>query len=103
MSHMNIVRDIKSLSEFKKNASKLIKQLQDTRQSIVLTVNGQAVAVLQDAESYQNLIDETQMTESVAVLRERLHRLDTGAKRLPADEVFSKIAEKHTVNLNSEI
>ncbi|MGH9818735.1 MAG: type II toxin-antitoxin system Phd/YefM family antitoxin, partial [Pyrinomonadaceae bacterium] len=48
---MDFTRDIQTLSEFKQNASKLIKQLQETRQPVVLTVNGKPAAVVQDPES----------------------------------------------------
>ena len=75
---MDIIRDIQSLSEFKKNASKLVKQVQETKQSIVLTVNGQAVAVVQDAESYQNALYERELAGSVEVLKERIAKLRSG-------------------------
>ena len=52
---MNIVRDIQSLSIFKRDASKIIKQIKATKQPVILTVNGVADAVVLDAESYQNL------------------------------------------------
>ena len=97
---MDIIRDIQSLSEFKKNASKLVKQVQKTRQSIVLTVNGQAVAVLQDAESYQNALNEREITESVEVLKERLAKLREGGKRVSVEEVFAKVSKKYGVKLD---
>lgn len=96
---MDIIRDIQSLSEFKKNASKLVKQVQETKQSIVLTVNGQAVAVVQDAESYQNALNERELAGSVEVLKERIAKLRSGGKRIPAEKVFAKISKKHGVKL----
>ena len=97
---MNIIRDIQTLSEFKKNASKLVKQVQETKQSIVLTVNGQAVAVVQDAESYQNALNERELAESVNVLKKRITKLRNGGKRIPAEEVFAKISKKYGVKLD---
>lgn len=97
---MDIIRDIQTLSDFKKNASKLVRQVQETKQSIVLTVNGQAVAVVQDAESYQNAINERELAESVDILKQRLTNLRNGGKRIPAEEVFAKISKKYGIKFD---
>ena len=55
---MNILRDIVTLSEFKKNASRYIKQVQKTGEPLVLTVNGKPAVVVTDVHSYQDLIDD---------------------------------------------
>jgi prevent-host-death family protein len=49
---MNIVEDIRSVTELKKNTSGLIQQLHRTHRPVVLTVNGKAEAVLVDAGEY---------------------------------------------------
>lgn len=46
-------QSILSLSEFKSNASRLLDQLCDTSQPLVLTQNGRAKAVVHDYEDYQ--------------------------------------------------
>ena len=51
---MKLTRDIQSLSVFKRDSSKFIKQMKKTGQPIVLTVNGRAAAVIQDADSFQS-------------------------------------------------
>ena len=51
---MKLSRDIQSLSVFKRDSSKFIKQMKKTGQPLVLTVNGKAVVVIQDADSFQN-------------------------------------------------
>lgn len=97
---MDMIRDIQTLSDFKKNASKLLKQLQETKQSIILTVNGQAVAVVQDAESYQNALNERELAESVDVLKQRIAKLRNGGERIPAEEVFAKISKKYGIKFD---
>ena len=94
---MDIKRDIQTLSEFKQNASKLVKQVQDTRQPVVLTVNGKPVAVLQDVESYQRMAGESDYWETVRVLKERLADLDDRDKWLSHDEVFGQIRKKYKI------
>jgi prevent-host-death family protein len=96
---MNVVRDIQSLSVFKRDASKIIKQIKATKQPVVLTVNGKADAVILDAESYQNLVEAKEYAETVAVLRERLKSLDDGVKGVPMEEVFSELAKEHGFTL----
>ncbi len=97
---MDIIRDIQTVSEFKRNASKFVKQVQETKQSVVLTVNGQAVAVLQDAESYQSAVTEREMAESVEILKQRIAKIRNGGKLIPADEVFARIAKKYDISLD---
>ena len=94
---MNVVRDIQSLSVFKRDASKIIKQIKATKEPVVLTVNGKAEVVVQDAESYQKLVEAKERAETVAVLRERL--ADRSGKTKTIDEVFQKLAEKHGFSL----
>ena len=50
---MKLSRDIQSLSVFKRDTAKFLKQMKKTGQPVVLTVNGKAVAVVQDADSFQ--------------------------------------------------
>lgn len=50
---MKLTRDIQSLSVFKRDSAKFLKQIKRTGQPIVLTVNGKAAAVLHDPDAYQ--------------------------------------------------
>lgn len=96
---MNIIRDIQSLSDFKQNASKIVKEIQDTKSPVIVTVNGKAAVVVQDAESYQRMIDVREHDETVMVLRERLKDRGDDSKWISADEVFARISTKLDTNL----
>jgi prevent-host-death family protein len=50
---MKLTRDIQSLSVFKRDTAKFMRQMKKTGQPIVLTVNGKAAMVIQDADSFQ--------------------------------------------------
>ena len=54
---MKLTRDIHSLSTFKRDTAKLVRQMKKTGQPVILTVNGKAELVVQDAESYQRLLE----------------------------------------------
>jgi prevent-host-death family protein len=55
---MKLSQQVRSISHLKANAPELIRRLAERREPVVLTVNGEAKAVLQDIESY----DQTQET-----------------------------------------
>jgi len=46
--------NIKSISYLKANASDVINQLQEQREPMIITQNGEARMVVQDIESYEN-------------------------------------------------
>ena len=54
---MKLARDIMSLSTFKRDSNKVMRQMKKTKQPVVLTINGKAAVVVQDAEGYQGLLD----------------------------------------------
>ena len=92
---MNIVRDIQTLSEFKQNASKLVKQMEETREPLVLTVNGKPVAVLQDVHSYQQLIDASEYQETVAALRIAVAEMEDPDNWVSSREAFAMVRAKY--------
>ncbi len=49
----NIVEDIFSVSELKRNTNSVIKQVHKTGRPVILTVNGRAEAVVLDAVEYE--------------------------------------------------
>jgi PHD/YefM family antitoxin component YafN of YafNO toxin-antitoxin module len=54
---LDIKRDITSLSNFQRNTRDFLLRLKETAHPLVLTVNGNAELVVQDAASYQKLLD----------------------------------------------
>lgn len=69
---INLSRDIQSLSTFKRNTNEIIKQMKVTGSPLVLTVNGKAELVVQDAEAYQKLLAKIDHLETLAGKREEL-------------------------------
>jgi prevent-host-death family protein len=58
------VQNIHSLTEFKRNANSYIETIRSTKAPIVITVNGEAAVVVQDAIEYQALIDRSQARDA---------------------------------------
>ena len=69
---MKLGRDIMSLSTFKRDSNKVMRQMKKTKEPVVLTVNGKAAVVVQDAESYQKLLELKERSEVLEILRQRL-------------------------------
>jgi glutamyl-tRNA reductase len=57
----------------------------------VLTVNGRAELVVQDAESYQEMLDRLEYAEAFAAIRKGMEQFDRGA----LDEAEKKLRKKH--------
>jgi len=86
---LNLGRDIHSLTDFKRNTNDFVKQMRETRTPVVLTVNGKAALVVQDAESYQSLLDRLEQAEAVEGIRRGLEQMERGEGR-SAEHVFAE-------------
>jgi prevent-host-death family protein len=75
---IDIARDIDSLSEFKRNTKEFIARLKKTGSPVVLTINGKAAVVVQDASAFQKVIDQESRREMEDFLRESLADADAG-------------------------
>lgn len=69
---IDIVKNIDSLSNFKRNTAKFVKKMKKSGSPVVLTVNGKAQVVVQDAESYQRLLERIEQTEIIEGIRRGL-------------------------------
>jgi prevent-host-death family protein len=47
----DIKKDIQAMTTFRRNPGKFMKHLKKTKKPVVLTINGKAEAVVQDAEA----------------------------------------------------
>ncbi|BAZ29350.1 prevent-host-death family protein [Cylindrospermum sp. NIES-4074] len=90
------LRNIHPLSDFQRSAKSFLTTLKETQSPIVLTVNGKASVVVQDAESYQRLIDRMELLESMVGIRKSLDEFEQG-KGIPLDEAFQRLREKHDI------
>ena len=93
---MKLARDIMSLSTFKRDSNKVMRQMKKTKAPVVLTVNGKAAVVVQDAESYQRLLELKERTEVVETLRQRLASLGRKKGR-PVEDFFTEFFVKNNI------
>lgn len=75
---LNLGRDIHSLSDFKRKTPEFIEQLEKTGEPVVLTINGRAKLIVQDAASYQRMLELLDRAETVEAIREGLESVRQG-------------------------
>ncbi len=95
-ARVNISKDIQSLTNFRRQSGKFLKQLKTSKRPIVLTVNGQAEAVVQDAEAYQRLLDIAARADVHEAIRQGLDDIAQGRTR-PAREFFEEFRKRHGI------
>lgn len=75
---MDITKDIRSLTEFKRDTARFMSHLKDTGRPSVLTVNGKPALVVMDAEAWQGVQDQIEYVRSVAGIRKGLDQARDG-------------------------
>jgi len=90
---LDIAKDIQSLSHFKRNTTEVMKQLKESGNPVVLTVNGKAEVVVQDAAAYQRLMNLAEKAEMMEFLREAKADADQG-RTVPAREFIQSLGQK---------
>lgn len=90
------IMNIHSLSEFQRNTKQFCKQLQETERPLVLTINGEAQLVVQDARSYQKLLDKLEYMESVIGLRKGIKEIEEG-RGVKAHAALQALKEQYDI------
>jgi len=94
---MKLTRDIQSLSTFKRDTAKLVRQLKKTGQPLVLTVNGKAELIVQDAESYQKLLEAKDRMEAIEGIKRGLQSMKRNAAK-PEDKFFRDLFTEKSIS-----
>jgi PHD/YefM family antitoxin component YafN of YafNO toxin-antitoxin module len=71
-----------------------MKSLKKNRRPLVLTVNGKAAAVVQDAQAYQRLLDIAARADAEEGIRQGLEDAKAGKTR-PARQFFNEFEARH--------
>ena len=79
------LENIHPLTDFKRNAKAFVDRIKATKAPIVLTVNGKAEVVMQDATAFQEMLERLQQVEEelrVLKLQALKQDLAVGAEQL---------------------
>src|ERR1700682_4640340 len=94
---IDLSQDIHSLSDFKRKTAEFMGRMKESGHPVVLTINGKAELVVQDAASYQRLLELAERAEMMEFLRESLEDIEAGRTE-PALGALERLAKKHKVN-----
>lgn len=85
---------VESLTTFQKNLKRISEELGVSKEPMVLTVNGRAKLVVQDADAYGKLLDEVERARFVSAIREGIEEARAGQGR-PAEQVYEEMRSKY--------
>lgn len=81
---------------FRNHSAEVLQHLKATRRPVVLTVNGRAAAVVQDAEAYQQLLDLAAQANAAEGIRQGQEDLASGRTR-SARSVFNELRDEYGI------
>lgn len=84
---MKLSQQVKPISYLKANAAEVLNQLQESREPLVITQNGEAKAVIQDIHSYEALHEDIALLKLLALGKQQLADQHT----FTADSVMADI------------
>jgi len=91
-SPMRPSTQIKPISHLKTQTAQAVRQVCEEREPLIITQNGEAKAVLQDIESYEETQDTLALLKILALGN---RQVDAGEVK-PADEVFERLRQRLT-------
>ena len=93
---LDIGKDIQSLSDFKRNSREFLERMRNTGNPVVLTINGRAEVVVQDAVSYQKLVDYIDEMEALEGIRRGVADVEAG-RVTPLEKFEKDFRKKHGI------
>lgn len=87
------LKDIESLTAFKRNTNEYVKKIKKSGNPLVLTVNGRAEIIVQDAESYQRMLELLDRAETIEAVRKGLESVRQG-KTMSIDQFDKEMRKK---------
>jgi len=87
---MQLSQTIKPISYLKSKTADVINRVNETKQSIIITQNGEAKAVIQDIKSYENLRNSLSLLKLIVQSEEDIRN----DRVIPQDEMFENLEKK---------
>lgn len=88
------LREVRSVTEFQRNIKDYVGRLKEKKSPMVLTVNGRAELVVQDAVTYQEILERLERAETAAALRRGMEQSQRG-EGIPLEEAEERLRKKH--------
>ncbi|MCC6359440.1 MAG: type II toxin-antitoxin system Phd/YefM family antitoxin [Phycisphaerales bacterium] len=88
------VTDVHSLTDFLRNSKKHLQRLRKARRPALLTVNGKAAVVVQDAAAYEQLLERLERVEALEGIQRGIDAMKRGQTR-PLGGVLDDLKAKY--------
>ena len=88
------IQSIHPLTGFLRDHKSHIERLRASGLPEVLTINGKAQIVIQDAAAYQKMLDLIDELDATRILKQRLASLHEGKPGIPSDQVLKEVRRK---------
>jgi PHD/YefM family antitoxin component YafN of YafNO toxin-antitoxin module len=92
------VKEIHSLTDFTRNTREMVGRIKKTKKPLVLTVNGKAEVIVQDAIAYQELLEHIEKLEAIEGIRQGLESMRQG-KGKTLEQFKEEMSKKHGLPL----
>jgi len=86
---LNLAQDIKPISYIKAHTAEILKQIDERKNPLVITQNGEAKAVLLNINTYQSLVDSISLMKIISIGETQIA---TG-KTISSNDLDKKITE----------
>ena len=87
---MQLSQAIKPISYLKTKTADVINSVNENRQPIIITQNGEAKAIIQDMKSYESLRNSLSLLKLIVQSEDDIQKGDV----TPQDEMFEKLEKK---------
>jgi PHD/YefM family antitoxin component YafN of YafNO toxin-antitoxin module len=87
-------QNIHSLTDFLRHHKRHLQQLKRSGRPSVLTLNGKAEVVVQDAGAYQEMLEAVEAAQVREGIAEGIASMERGEGE-PAETVFSRLRKRH--------
>lgn len=73
MKRLILDQDVKPVSEFRSNASSLLKHVRTTKRPLVITQHGRSAAILLDVNEYDKLMEKLDLLQDIREAEEQIN------------------------------
>ena len=87
---MKLSTAVKPISYLKAHASELIREITNTRQTLIVTHNGEAKVVVQDIRSFERMQETLALLKILTRSKQNIRR----GKAKPLDKTFSNLEKR---------
>jgi prevent-host-death family protein len=91
---LNLETDIRPISYVKAHTAEMIKQVEDRKNPVVITQNGEAKAILLDVNSYQKMVNSINLLKVISIGENDFRNNRTFTNEEVDSEVQSLLSEE---------